>query len=83
MSTSKELRNLGRKKAYLEKCVDLQQCLNEHYQEGVTKKWFYERHVRVRFRISQVTFHKMLNEVNPNNQLTQINQTISHVRNKD
>lgn len=70
---------LGRKAAYLRRCILVNELLQEHECSTSVRVRVFNEHIRPVIKCSYVTFNNMLNEPNPRKQLEQIEQTLREV----
>lgn len=57
-----EKMRLGRRKAYLEKCIKVVELLAQHENETTVRKRIFEQHIKPIVFCSYVQFNNMLNE---------------------
>lgn len=69
--------DLGKKKAYLERCLEVLKVLAEHETDMTIRKRVYQKHIATKMKISYVQFNNILNEPNPQKQLDDINREIT------
>ncbi len=67
---------LGRRAAYLKRCIVVIDLLEEHESDTSIRKRVFEKHIQPVARCSYATFNNMLNEPNPRKQLASIEQDI-------
>jgi len=63
---------LGRKAAYLKRCIRVNELLMEHETPTSVRLRVFNLHIRPEIKISYAQFNNMLNEPNPARQLEQI-----------
>lgn len=68
---------IGRKAAYLRKCILVQQLLAEHENETTVRKRVFEQHIKPVVLCSYVQFNNMLNERNVKNKLEEIENELN------
>lgn len=69
--------DLGRRKAYLKRCLKVLDILAEHETDTTIRKRVYEKHIAKTMNISYTHFNNILNEPNPQKQLDEINREIA------
>jgi hypothetical protein len=80
MDNSHKLKlQLGRKAAYLRRCVQVNELLQEHECATSVRLRVFNLHIRPVIRCSYATFNNMLNEPNPKKQLEQIEVQINEL----
>ena len=72
-----ERMKLGRRKSYLEKCVMVAKLLQEHENETTVRYRIFDKHIAPVIRVSYQSFNSMLNEINPAQQLEEINKKLT------
>ena len=63
---------LGRRSAYLKKCVIVLDLLEQYETDTSIRKRIFEKHIQPVVGCSYATFNNMLNEPNPRKQLAEI-----------
>jgi hypothetical protein len=72
---------LGRKKAYLKRCIRVIQLLEEHETPESVRLRVFQNHIKPEVRVSYAQFNNMLNEPNPHRQLEQVEERIQTLKN--
>lgn len=67
---------LGRRAAYLKRCIVVIELLEKHENDTSIRKRVFEKHIKPVAQCSYATFNNMLNEPNPRKQLASIEQEI-------
>ncbi len=70
---------LGRRKAYLERCVKVLELLEKYEKNTSVRKRVWEKHIQPVIGGSYATFNNMLNEPNPQKQLTEIKRKMDEL----
>ncbi len=70
---------LGRRKAYLERCIRVLELLEQHENECSVRKRVWEKHIQPEVGGSYSTFNNMLNEPNPRKQLDEIEEQMNRL----
>lgn len=74
---------LGRRKAYLEKCIKVNELLTKYGTETSVRKRVFEKHIKPVIFCSYAQFYNILNEPNPYKQLEEINNRIASGKQTD
>jgi len=74
---------LGRKAAYLRRCIQVNELLVEHECSTSVRLRVFDLHIRPVMRCSYSTFNNMLNEPNPQRKQEQIIVQIKELRRGD
>ena len=72
-----EKMKLGRRAAYLRKCIIVQQLLAEYENETTVRKRVFKQHIKPVVFCSYQQFNNMLNERNPKNELEDIENELN------
>jgi len=67
-----EKMSLGRRAAYLRRCIQVIDLIDEHENDATIRCRIFEKHIWPVMHCSYVTFNNMLNEPNPRKQLESI-----------
>lgn len=67
---------LGRRAAYLRRCIRVNELLMQHETDMSVRRRVFEKHIRPELRCSYATFNNMLNESNPQKQLEEIEKEL-------
>lgn len=70
---------LGRRRAYLRKCVLVQELLAKHENETSIRKRVFDLHIKPIVLCSYVQFNNMLNERNPASELQEIEDEFNNI----
>jgi len=70
---------LGRKAAYLRRCIQVNELLQEYECCTSVRLRVFDLHIRPVIKCSYATFNNMLNEPNPRKQLEQIEVQLSEI----
>lgn len=70
---------LGRRKAYLRRCIQVQELLEKHETRYTVRKRIFEDFIQPVMNCSYVTFNNMLNEKNPELELQIIEQKMKEL----
>ncbi|NDV97651.1 hypothetical protein D0T84_22610 [Dysgonomonas sp. 521] len=70
--TKIERMKLGRRAAYLRKCILVQQLLAEHENETTVRRRVFSEYIKPVIRCSYQQFNNMLNEHNPSKEHEEI-----------
>jgi len=73
-----ERMRLGRRAAYLRKCILVQQLLTKHENDMTIRKRVFEQHIQPVVFCSYTQFNNMLNEFNPSNELKEIEAILNN-----
>ncbi len=76
--TKQERMKLGRRKAYLERCIEAARLIDIYENETTVRIRIFNKEIRPVLRISYQAFNSMLNEPNPVKQLDEINQKLKN-----
>ena len=68
---------LGRRRAYLQKCITAIRLLEQHETDTSIRYRVFEKHIAPVVRVSYTQFNNMLNELNPQKELEEINQKLN------
>lgn len=68
---------LGRRKAYLERCIKVLELLEQHEDECSVRKRIWGKYIQPVVGGSYATFNNMLNEPNPHKQLQELEKQLS------
>lgn len=60
---------LGRRKAYLQRCIRAQELLEQHEKSNTLRMRTFDEFIWPELRCSYQTFYNMMNEKNPRKQL--------------
>lgn len=82
MNLRTEKMKLGRRAAYLRKCIIVQQLCATYENETTIRKRVFETHIRPVILCSYTQFNNMLGERNPAGQLREIETKINCLTNK-
>jgi len=63
---------LGRRAAYLRRCIQVVDLLDKHENDATIRCRIFEKHIKPVMNCSYVTFNNMLNEQNPRKELESI-----------
>lgn len=67
---------LGRKAAYLKRCIRVIELLDEYETPESIRFRVFVNHIKPEIRVSYTQFNNMLNEPNPQRQLEQVEKEI-------
>ena len=70
--TRLERMRLGRRAAYLRRCILCAELLDKYENQTSVRKRVFDIHIRPILRCSYTTFNNMLNELDPHKQLESI-----------
>lgn len=70
---------LGRKVAYLRRCIIVAELLNKHENATTIRLRVFNEHVKPVIGCSYAQFNNMLNEPNPQRQIEQIEEQLSNL----
>jgi hypothetical protein len=76
--TKQERMTLGRRRAYLQKCIAAIELLEQHETDTSIRYRVFEKHIAPVIRVSYTQFNNMLNEKNPQRELEEINKKLSN-----
>lgn len=68
---------LGRRAAYLKRCITVLQLLEQHETDTSIRKRVWKKHIQPVIGGSYTTFNNMLNEPNPYKQLDEIKEEMN------
>ena len=74
--TKLEKMALGRRAAYLRRCVRVAELISVYENECTVRKRVFEKHIQPEMRCSYATFNNMLNESNPAKELAEIEEKL-------
>jgi hypothetical protein len=67
---------LGRRAAYLKRCIRVIELLAQYENNATIRYRIFEKHIQPEMGCSYATFNNMLNEPNPHKQLEEIENQI-------
>lgn len=67
---------LGRRMAYLKRCVIIIDLLKKHENDTSVRKLIFEKHIKPVVGMSYASFNRMLNERNPSLQIQKIKEEL-------
>ena len=67
---------LGRKAAYLRRCIRVNELLNKHETPESVRLRVFTNYIRPEIKVSYAQFNNMLNEPNPARQLAEIEEEL-------
>ncbi len=70
---------LGRRAAYLRRCIQVQELIEEHETPFTVRKRIFEAYIKPVMHCSYVTFNNMLNETNPRKELESIEDKMKDI----
>ena len=70
--THKKKLQLGRKIAYLHRCIRVNELLRQHETDTSVRVRVFQKHIKNEIGVSYAQFNNMLNEPNPEKQLKEI-----------
>lgn len=70
---------LGRKMAYLERCIQVNELLAEHESDTSVRVRIFQKYIKPRIGVSYAQFNNMMNEHNPARQLEEIKKQLSNL----
>lgn len=71
-----EKMKLGRRRAYLKKCIKAATLLEQHESDTSIRKRVFDKFIHPELQVSYTSFNNMLNEPNPTIQLDEINKKL-------
>lgn len=68
---------LGRRAAYLRRCIQAQELMEIHEKQNTLRGKTFEMHIQPVLRCSLQSFYNMMNEKNPRLQLESVNKKMN------
>lgn len=76
-----ELMSYGRRICYLKRCISMLKLIEKYENDTSVRIRVFEKHIQPIMGCSYVTFNNMLNEPNPEKQITEITNKIELLKN--
>lgn len=70
--TQLEKMRLGRRAAYLRRCVRVAELIEQHETDCTIRRRVFEKYIQPEMKCSYTTFNNMINEANPAKELAEI-----------